>query len=132
MTQHTQQCACCKSEISGELYHCGFSDMEAIYCEFCPNVLLLKDSDFYQRIGVIFPNLMAGDKGWQEYNKHLLPYFEQVEKHFPLCSCGGHFRYMAAPRCPKCLSYIFGQGYDDKPVHRNIRHAFVTRESIYL
>ncbi|MCJ8169300.1 hypothetical protein [Atopomonas sediminilitoris] len=132
MTHHTQQCSCCKSEVSGELYHLGFSDMEAVYCERCPNVLLIKDPDFYSKIGVAFPNLMAGDKGWQEYDKHLLPYFAETEKHFPLCSCGAHFRYMAAPRCPKCHNYILGKGYGDKPVYRNARYVFVTNESIYI
>ena len=132
MTKHTQVCASCNSEVSGELYHLGFSDMEAIYCNSCPNVLLIKDLEFYEKNGVNFPNLMAGDKGWEEYNRHLLPYFKEAEKHFPLCSCGGRYEYMAAPRCPKCNEYILGKGHEDKPVYRNIRHVFITKESIEI
>jgi len=132
MTYHIQQCISCKSNISGELHHCGFSDMEAIYCERCPNVLLIKDFEFYNRIEVKFPNIVAGDDDWLEYNKHLLPYFEAAEKHLPLCSCGGHFRYMAAVRCPICLQYIFGKGYEDKPIYRDIRNAFITKEATYI
>lgn len=132
MTHHIQKCECCGTSVEGELYHVGFSDMEALYCERCPNVLLIKDQNFYKKIGVEFPNLVAGDKGWEEYNRHLLPYFEAVERHLPLCPCGSHFKYMAAPRCPKCHDYMFGRGYEDKPVLRNARHVFVSSESTSL
>lgn len=132
MTQHTQRCKCCNADISGEIYHLGFSDMDAIYCERCPNVLLIKDRTFYEKNGISFPNLVPGDKGWEEYNRHLLPYFERAESYLPLCPCGGHFRYMAAPRCPKCDGYIMGGGYDDKPVYRQHKYVFVTKEAIYI
>ncbi|WP_172204754.1 hypothetical protein [Niveibacterium sp. COAC-50] len=106
--------------------------MEAIYCERCPNVLLIKDRDFYEKNGIKVPHLAAGDKGWLEYNRHLLPFFTKAEEHFPLCSCGAHFRYMAAARCPKCNGYLFGTGYQDKPVLRNTLYVFVTNEAKYL
>ena len=132
MTKHTQECKSCGSEIDGELYHQGFSDMVAIYCDSCPNVLLITDQNFFEKNGIEFPNLMPGDEGWQEYNRHLLPAFEKAEALFPKCSCGGSFKYMAAPRCPKCNNYIMGQGYEDKPIYRNIRYVFVTKESTYI
>lgn len=132
MTEHTQTCANCNSNITGEIYHQGFSDMVAIYCDCCPNVLLIKDFGFFEKNGIEFPNLVAGDDGWQEYNRHLLPYYEKAEKHFPMCSCGCTFKYMAAPRCPNCNDYISGEGYEDKPIYRNIRHVFVTKEAKYI
>lgn len=132
MTRHTQECKSCSSKITGELYHQGFSDMTAVYCDYCPIVLLIKDQNFYEENGIEFPDLMPGDKGWEEYNRHLLPIYERAEEHFPLCCFGGPFKYMAAPRCPKCNSYIMGKGYEDKPIQRNIRHVFVTKGSTYI
>ena len=131
MTHHIQQCKSCDTEVQGELYHLGFSDMEALYCERCPNVLLIKDPDFYRRIGVSPPNLSAGDEGWLEYNRHLLPFFGQVESHLPTCSCGGCFRYMAAPRCAACNDYIFAQPYSE-PIDRSVRHVFVSKDSVRI
>lgn len=132
MSRHVQECRCCKMQISGEIYHLGFSDMEAVYCERCPNVLLIKDHQFYSRNGIEIPFLVAGEKGWLEYDAHLLPFFEQAEQYLPPCSCGGHFRYMATPRCPSCSGYIMGKDYEGKPVLRNARYVFVTKESFSL
>lgn len=42
MTEHVQKCGACGDEVKGELYHLGFSDMDAVYCCDCPNVLLIK------------------------------------------------------------------------------------------
>jgi hypothetical protein len=106
--------------------------MEAVYCSDCPKVLLIKDQDFFEQNGVEFPRLMPGDKGRMEYNKHLLPYYERAENLFPRCPCGGHFRFMAPPRCPKCLEFILGKGYDGKPYYRRSGYAFVTEGSISL
>ncbi len=132
MSKHSQNCKVCNTDIEGEIYHLGFSDMEALYCWDCPNVLLIKDRDFFSGNGIVFPNLMAGDKGWQEYNKHLLPYYEKAEELLPKCKCGGHFRFMAPPRCPKCNEYLAGKGYDNKPYYRNHKYVFVTIGSVYL
>lgn len=129
MTKHTQKCLSCHEEITGELYHMGFSNIDAIYCTSCPNVLLIKDRNFYDKNNIEFPHLVAGDKGWQEYNRHLLPYYKNAEQHLPQCSCGDSFEYMAPPRCPKCNGYIFGKSYENKPVLRNINYAFVTKKS---
>ena len=132
MTKHIQSCKSCSSEVEGELYHLGFSDMESVYCSSCPNVLLIKDRDFFERNGVEIPRLLAGDSGWMEYDKHLLPYYEKAEKLLPDCECGGDFKFMAPPRCPKCNNYLSGKDYDNKPYYRNNKHAFVTTGSIYL
>jgi len=132
VTAHTQTCKQCLTKISGELVHLGFSDMDAIYCNRCPNVLFIKDWKFFDRIGVSVPDLTAGDKGWLEYDRHLLPYYTEVEKHFPPCSCGGQFQYMAAPRCPQCRDYLLGVGYSDKPVLRKQQFAFVTAETTLI
>ena len=132
MAKHSQKCECCKTVITGELYHLGFSHLDAAYCERCPNVLLLKVPQFYQDNGIAFPALFPGDEGWEVYDRHMLPYFAQAENCFPGCSCGGRFRYMAGPRCPNCNGYLSGKGYGDKPALRNTRHVFVSGKSVYL
>lgn len=43
MTAHSYTCKNCSSEVQGELYHLGFSDMDCMYCDSCPRVLLLKE-----------------------------------------------------------------------------------------
>ena len=132
MTQHRQLCQSCHSEISGELIHLGFSNIDVIYCNQCPNVLIIKDQGFYENNEIELPRLSAGEKGWQEYDRHLIPYFKLAEKLFPQCACGGRFEYMAAPRCPSCNEYILGKGYEDKPALRNTRSAFISRESVSI
>lgn len=132
MSSHSQTCKSCNAEITGDLYHLGLSHLDAVNCERCPNVLLLKVPQFYQENGITFPALLPGDDGWEPYDRHLLPCFEQAEYYFPLCSCGGRFRYMAAPRCPDCNGYLSGRGYDDKPALRDTHYVFVTSKSIYL
>lgn len=132
MTKHTQECEKCKKSIDGEIYHLGFSNIEAVYCSSCPNVLLIEDQDFFSNNGVDFPNLVAGDKGWQEYNKHLLPYYKKAEKLFPKCECGGSFQFMAPPRCANCNEYLSGNGYDNKPYYRNHKYVFVSKNSVSI
>ena len=99
--------------------------MDAVYCASCPNVLLLKDR-------MNFPSLMAGDNGWQEYDKHLLPYFAEAEKTFPKCICGSTFKFMAVPKCPKCKGSLIAKSYDNKPSYRIQSYAFVSTGSIKL
>lgn len=106
--------------------------MDAVYCTKCPKVLLLEDQGFLAEQGINFPNLMPGDEGWQEYNAHLLPLYEQAEALFPSCGCGGTFKYMAPPRCPKCKEYILGSDYENKPINRNLGYAFVTVGSVKI
>src|SRR5689334_10066 len=101
MTAHHQICKSCGVDVTGELFHLGFSDMECMYCDSCPRVLLLKDPMLDQRCNLIFPNLHAGDPGWEEYDRHLIPYYERREALFRPCECGGRFRACALPRCPR-------------------------------
>lgn len=131
MTAHTVKCVHCGTEAHGELYHLGFSDMECMYCDSCPRVLLLKEPGFYERHGIKWPNLQAGDKGWEPYNRHLLPLYEKLEALFKPCACGGRYRAKALPRCPKCNEYLLGGVvHDDKPVHWHMGHVFVTLGSV--
>jgi len=127
MTAHIVKCVNCGTEVHGELYHLGFSNMECMYCDSCPRVLLLKDPTFYKRHEIEWPNLHAGDKGWEPYDRHLLPVYKKLESLFKPCVCGGGYRASSLPRCPACNEFILGgMVHEDKPVYWHMRHVFVT------
>lgn len=131
MTSHSVTCKSCEAQVQGELYHLGFSDMDSMYCDSCPRVLLLKDHTLAERHGIKWPQLQAGDPGWEYYNRHLLPYYARFEALFKPCVCAGHFRASAAPRCPKCNGFLVGVASPiDQPstwLHKG--HVFITLES---
>ena len=81
--------------------------------------------------GIKRPNLKAGDNGWEYYDRHLLPVYTKVEGLFMPCRCGGHFGYMNPPRCPKCLKYLMGDCYEDKPILKERdKYVFVSVGSV--
>ena len=131
MTAHTAKCRNCGEDVSGEIYHLGFSDMQALYCSSCPKVLLLKDFSLLERNNIKWPNLRACDPEFQYFERHLFPVFKQIEKLFRPCSCGGHYGYMNPPRCPKCAGLFLGDVYEDKPVLKSRdKYVFVTVGSV--
>ena len=131
MTDHKATCQSCKSEVNGQLYHLGFSDMQALYCSSCPSVLLLKDPDLLVRHGIAWPNLAPHDLGFQFYGRHLLPVYATIESLFNPCSCGGTFQFMAPPRCPICNDLLRGDCYEDKPVLKERDgYVFVSASSV--
>lgn len=131
MTEHTAKCEACGESVSGEIYHLGFSDMEALYCSSCPKVLLMKDHNLLESVGIKWLNLEPGDAGWQEYGRHVLPVYEKIENLFNPCECGGVYRYMNPPRCPRCQGLLRGDMYEDKPVLKNRDgYVFVTTGSV--
>jgi len=131
MTKHSVTCKKCNETVQGELYHLGFSDMDCMYCDSCPRALLLKDHTLAQRCGIEWPNLQPGDKGWEYYNRHLLPVYARFEALFLPCECGGTYRAGAPPRCPKCNEYL-GDGVPDfdKPSTWLKGHVFVTAGAV--
>jgi hypothetical protein len=127
MTAHSVTCKCCSSLVRGELFHLGFSDMDCMYCDSCPRVLLLKDHTLADRNGIHWPNLQPGAPGWEYYDRHLLPYYARLEALFKPCSCGGTFRVSAAPRCPSCNASLLGAAPEaDKPSTWRKGHVFVS------
>jgi hypothetical protein len=58
------------------------------------------------------------------YNRHLLPYYAQVEALFRPCVCGGQYGYLNPPRCPVCSGLLRGDCYEDKPILKQ-RDGFV-------
>lgn len=112
MTAHALTCQSCDRKVHGELYHLGFSDMEALYCSACPSVLLLKDPQLLEVRGVSLVDIGK----FEFYNRHLLPYFARVEALFAPCACGGRYAYMNPPRCPWCKGLMRGDCYEDKPI----------------
>lgn len=130
MSKHYQECESCGNKAGGELYHLGFSDISCMYCDSCPRVLLLTDRSLLQQNGIEWPNLQAGDKGWDYYNRHLLPAYKKLESLFRPCDCGGSFRAWAPPRCPICNDYLSGTAPEpDKPSKWGSKYVFITLES---
>jgi hypothetical protein len=131
MTAHTAPCQACGERILGEIFHLGFSDMDALYCSSCPSVLLLKDGRILERHGITWPDVDASKPGFQFYCRHLLPVFAQIEALFRPCACGGHYGFMNPPRCPQCLGLLRGDVYEDKPILKlNDGYVFVTVGSV--
>ena len=127
MTAHSVICKSCGANVEGELYHLGFSDMDCMYCDSCPRVLLLKDYTLAERHGINWPQLQPGDPGWEHYNRHLIPYYARFEALFKPCVCGGHFRASAAPRCPSCNGFLAGVAPPaDQPSTWHKGHVFIT------
>jgi hypothetical protein len=127
MTAYSVKCQACGNEITGESYHPGFRDMDALYCSSCPGVLLLKDRNLPGRFGIRWPDLQVHDPGFRSCERHLLPVFGKIEVLFQSCACGGHYGYLNPPRCPDCDGLLRGGLYADTPVlKRNDRYVFVT------
>lgn len=130
MTKHFQKCNSCTKESEGEIYHLGFSDMDCMYCDSCPRVLLLKDRKLLEENNIVMPSLKPGDKGWEFYDRHLLPHYEKLESLFKPCCCGGRFRAWAMPRCVICNDYLLGDApVKDKPSMWHSKYVFVSIES---
>lgn len=132
MTIHSLTCKSCDAHVTGELYHLGFSDMDCMYCDSCPRVLLLKDHSLAERYGIKWPHLQPGDIGWENYNRHLLPYYARLEALFKPCICSGRFKASAAARCPKCNNFLAGAAPPaDQPSRWQSKgHVFMTLGSV--
>ena len=131
MTKKTAKCQACGKLIDGEIFHLGFSDMVALYCSSCPMVLLLSDFQLLENKGIKWLHHTAGDKGWEYYDRHLLPVYSEIEKLFKQCKCGGRFGFTNPPRCPKCNQYMQGNCYEDKPIlMQRDKYAFVCAGSV--
>jgi hypothetical protein len=127
MTAETVVCQSCRAKVHGEIFHLGFSDMDALYCSSCPKVLLLRDWQLLSERGITRPS----DAEFQEWNRHMLPFYEKVEALFLPCSCGGSYRYMNPPHCPSCHGLLRGDCYEDKPVlKQRDSYVFVSAGSI--
>jgi len=131
MSKHVGTCEACGQAVSGELYHLGFSNMQALYCSNCPSVLLLKHWDILERHGIVWPSLETASPGFEHYCRHLLPVFARIEELFSPCACGGHYRYMNSPRCPRCRGLLRGDVYEDKPILKlNDGYVFATTGAV--
>jgi hypothetical protein len=127
MTAHIETCVTCGEKVSGEVYHLGFSDIDALYCSSCPSVLILPGHGVTERHGITIPSTDAASAEFQYYCRHLLPAFAKIEALFDPCKCGGRYGYMNPPRCPKCSGLLRGDIYEDKPIFKlNDLYVFVS------
>ena len=59
-------------------------------------------------------DLMPGHFDRQEYDMHLLPYFEKGQALFLGCRFGGNFKVIVPPRYRKDNHYLLGKGYSGR------------------
>src|SRR4051794_16668576 len=92
-------CPACKGMVEIEQrypYHSGLGDEGYLYCDSCTNVLV------YEWYDPVYSKLLNKKAPWD------LTRSEQalLEEHLRPCTCGGHFRHSAHPRCPTCKSEL--------------------------
>lgn len=77
-------------------YHAGFSNEGFLYCDSCPNLVVFSSYDprYTKIVGERHPWALT-DSDCRTVEDHLRP-----------CTCGGHFCFSAAPRCPLCNATI--------------------------
>ena len=88
MAQKSGKCDDCGYAFSFTIVHNGFNDSAYAYCDQCGQTALL--SGWYKQIP---PQADFKTSG---------PIPTAVEPWLAPCSCGGHFRSVAQPRCPQC------------------------------
>ncbi len=84
--------------------------MTDFYCGGCESVLLLGDFDIDLSGMPERPKLPRGD-----YGRSDIPFWTAVEELFLQCPCGGRFRYLNPPKCPKCKGLLLGNCFEGKP-----------------
>jgi hypothetical protein len=119
-------CQSCGTLVPFKAYHIGFSSFYPLYCDSCPDVLLLED---YLR----FPYGSCTNSPSENAGKNWLPGIHKVDSTLPKCKCGGSFAYMNPPRCPHCLGLVQGDLYAGKPVMKGRdRYTFVSRQTFKI
>ena len=103
-------CDSCGEIAPGMTYHGGFSDISAFYCSSCHAALYLRGATSEPQLPDT-RSILSCDWGREE-----IPLWSDFEAQLPPCPCGGLFRYLNPPRCPKCHGPLSGDIYEGKPV----------------
>jgi hypothetical protein len=104
------ECRHCHTLVVVGGFHAGFSDSDPLYCSRCENSLIIKRWDCF------LPAPPPSYSNTQDYARELLPYWTAIEATLAGCPCGGTFRFLNSPRCPKCHDLLLGDLYQDKPI----------------
>jgi hypothetical protein len=102
------KCDKCGVEFHYRLVHNGFNQSVYAYCDTCGKTAIL--SEMTTNINAKYRRLLRNISQYRKISKSIEPFLEQ-------CSCNGHFRHNAAPRCPFCkatLSPILAKEYIEK------------------
>ena len=94
-------CPSCGERCTVDVLSSGFDESEYLYCDRCSGVALL---DFYAGEAGVLARL--GKDRWWRWRASAAD-MASIEAALRTCECGGHFRFSAVPRCPKC-----GAGFD--------------------
>lgn len=71
-------------------YHAGFNDRGVLYCDACSGTLT------FSSYNPSYVSIVGDKHPWMLTKKEK----QRVEDHLILCTCGGHYRFDAPPRCP--------------------------------
>jgi hypothetical protein len=82
------ECEHCRSHFQYVLIHNGFNDSAYAYCDSCGKICFL--NCWYNQIP---------KNAHLQVHKCITP---ELEPLLEFCSCGGHFKFGASPRCPTC------------------------------
>ena len=92
MADSSGQCADCGYTFRFQLVHNGFNESAYAYCDLCGQTAFL--SGWSKQIPPLAGFTTRG------------PIAASVERWLAPCSCGGHFKAGAEPRCPQCRARL--------------------------
>ncbi|MDD5260068.1 MAG: hypothetical protein PHD29_08880 [bacterium] len=128
------KCPHCQNSFETHYFHAGFSDVDIIYCNTCPNAVKIdiydpKYTDIYKKhkglsfvLGAIYFALFKRTFGkYSDFQK-------VVERELKPCSCGGIFLYRTKPRCPICLNHLLSKDIKKQWKGYRVAYAIVIKE----
>ncbi len=119
-------CHSCGGFVSGTVAHLGFSNLDAMYCSKCEGVLYI--SQYSLDVTDIFSESCPRE----EYSMEYVPVWTKFEALFAPCPCGGKFKMLNPPRCPKCHDFILGDYYNGKPIYKlRDKYSFQSGKSFH-
>jgi hypothetical protein len=116
-TRRTLICQSCSHPVECDSFNTGMSMTDILYCSQCESTLLLQWARLPPSLAHLFS---PPTSGWLEFNRHLIPYWNEVESHLNPCDCGGIYAFLNSPRCPHCRQLLLGDLYQDKPILKEL------------
>lgn len=108
------KCPHCQNTFNIRYFHAGFSDIEFLYCNKCPNAVQISAYDdlhsyFYGKymgLSFVVSGIISMVSGGEVAFGNCFKFQKETEMALKPCPCGGNFSYKAKPRCPCCLNSI--------------------------
>ena len=108
-TLHKGECEHCSRAYRYMLLHAGFGDFSYAYCDCCGTAAVFSFTN--KDLANLPPNTSPNQVITSDWEPFLRP-----------CSCSGHFRRGASPRCVACNSVLSAE-YAGNHIEQNFRGA---------